>query len=109
MHRFNARSLWSLWELQPQWITKVSDMEAFQMSAHMQELLDSLDHTVSAQFCWSISTTFTQKSVLRIVTGSFIGVSLFRNEDAWFEDWNPDQPRDDHGRWTSGGSGRPEF
>jgi hypothetical protein len=56
-------SLWSLWELQPQWITKVSDMEAFQMSAHMQELLDSLDHTVSAQFCWI--TTFDVDNLLK--------------------------------------------
>ena len=24
-------SLWSIWELQPKWITKVSDVEAFQL------------------------------------------------------------------------------
>ena len=49
-------SLWSIWELQPQLITKVSDAEAFHMCSQIQELLDSLDHTTSAQFCWI--TTF---------------------------------------------------
>lgn len=49
-------SLWSIWELQPQLITKVSDAEAFQLCAHIQELFDSLDHTVSAQVSWI--TTF---------------------------------------------------
>jgi hypothetical protein len=49
-------SIWSIWELQPLLITKVSDAEAFHISAQIQELLDSLDHTISAQFCWI--TTF---------------------------------------------------
>lgn len=56
-------SLWSLWELQPQWITKVSDAEAFQLSSHIQEMLDSLDHTISAQFCWI--TTFDVEDMLK--------------------------------------------
>jgi hypothetical protein len=45
-------SLWSIWELQPKWITKVSDAEAFQLCERVQEMLDSLDHNFSAQFCW---------------------------------------------------------
>lgn len=56
-------SLWSIWELQPLWITKVSDSEAFQMSQHVQELLDSLDHVISAQFSWI--TTFDVDDILR--------------------------------------------
>lgn len=55
-------SLWSIWELQPQWITKVSDTEAFQLCAHVQELLDSMDHTVSVQFNWV--TTFDVDDLL---------------------------------------------
>ncbi|MCO6432485.1 MAG: TraC family protein [Deltaproteobacteria bacterium] len=56
-------SLWSMWELQPQWITRVSDAEAFQTSAHMQELLDSLEHDVSVQFSWI--TTFDVDGLLK--------------------------------------------
>lgn len=55
-------SLWSIWELQPQWITKVSDTEAFQLCQHVQELLDSMDHTVSVQFNWI--TTFDVDDLL---------------------------------------------
>lgn len=56
-------SLWSMWELQPKWITKVSDAEAFQLSERVQEMLDSLDHTVSCQFSWI--TTFDVEDLLR--------------------------------------------
>jgi hypothetical protein len=49
-------SLWSIWELQPQLITKVSDADAFHLCTQIQELLDSLEHNISAQFCWV--TTF---------------------------------------------------
>lgn len=49
-------SLWSMWELQPILITKTSDSEAFHLCQHIQEMLDSLDHTISAQFVWI--TTF---------------------------------------------------
>ena len=56
-------SLWSIWELQPKWITKVSDADAFQLTERVQEMLDSLDHTFSAQFCWV--TTFDVEDLLR--------------------------------------------
>jgi hypothetical protein len=56
-------SIWSLWELQPKWITKVSDAEAFQLTERVQEMLDSMEHTVSAQFCWI--TTFDVEDLLR--------------------------------------------
>src|SRR5262249_44406778 len=56
-------SLWSMWELQPQWITRVSDVEAFQTCTHMQELLDSLEHDTSVQFSWI--TTFDVDNLLR--------------------------------------------
>jgi hypothetical protein len=45
-------SLWSIWDLQPLWLTKTSDSEAFQICASIQEMLDALDHTISAQFVW---------------------------------------------------------
>lgn len=56
-------SLWCMFELMPKWITKVSDAEAFQLSERMQEMLDSMEHTVSAQFCWL--TTFDVEDILR--------------------------------------------
>ncbi len=62
-------SLWSIWELQPKWITKVSDMEAFQLTERVQEMLDSLDHTYSAQFCWV--TTFDVEDLLRNCLSSY--------------------------------------
>lgn len=45
-------SLWSLYELSPKWICTVSDAEAFQISANIQEMMDSLEHTVSVQWVW---------------------------------------------------------
>ncbi len=56
-------SLWSMWELQPKWITKVSDADAFQLTERVQELLDSLEHTLSAQVSWI--TTFDVEDLLR--------------------------------------------
>jgi len=56
-------SLWSLWELSPQWITKVSDVDAFQMCQSVQELLDSLDHVISVQISWI--TTFDVDDLLK--------------------------------------------
>lgn len=45
-------SIWSIWELQPRWITSTSDAQAFQLCDNLQEMLDALDHTISAQFSW---------------------------------------------------------
>lgn len=56
-------SLWSLWELQPKWITKVSDTEAFHVCEQLQEMMDSLDPDVSVQFSWI--TTFDIEPLLR--------------------------------------------
>jgi hypothetical protein len=39
-------SLWSIWELQPKWITTVSDTDAFQLTERVQEMLDSLKTTL---------------------------------------------------------------
>ena len=55
-------SLWALLELQPRWLTKTSDSEAYELSASIQEVLDSLDHTVSAQFSWI--TTFDVEELI---------------------------------------------
>ena len=55
-------SLWSMWELEPQWITKTSDSEAFQTASQIQELLDSLDETISCQVSWI--TTFDVDDLL---------------------------------------------
>ena len=56
-------SLWSIWELQPQWITKTSDSDAFQLCSSIQEMLDALEHSISAQFVWI--TTFDVEGVLK--------------------------------------------
>lgn len=56
-------SLWSIWELQPQWLTKTSDSEAFQLSARVQELFDAFEHSISVQFSWI--TTFDVEPLLR--------------------------------------------
>jgi hypothetical protein len=56
-------SLWSIWELQPQIITKTSDAEAFQLCSHIQEMLDSMEPSVSVQFSWI--TTFEIEALLR--------------------------------------------
>ncbi len=56
-------SIWSIWELQPKWICTVSDGEAFQICENLQEMMDSLEHTISAQ--WSWITTFDVGDVLR--------------------------------------------
>ena len=62
-------SIWSMWELQPKWITKVSDAEAFQLTERVQELLDSLEHTISAQVSWI--TTFDVEDLLRNCISSY--------------------------------------
>lgn len=56
-------SLWSIWELQPKWITKVADSEAFQTCEQIQEMLDSIDPEISLQFSWI--TTFDVETLLR--------------------------------------------
>jgi hypothetical protein len=55
-------SLWSLWEINPRWITSTSDSLAFQTTASIQEMTDSLDHRVSVQFNWV--TTFDVEELL---------------------------------------------
>ncbi len=56
-------SLWAIYELQPQWITRTSDVEAFQLCESMQEMLDSMEHDFSAQFSWI--TTFDVEHLIR--------------------------------------------
>jgi len=56
-------SIWSIWELQPQLITRTSDSEAFQLCSGIQEMLDALDHNISAQFSWI--TTFDVDDILK--------------------------------------------
>jgi TraG P-loop domain/TraC protein len=56
-------SLWSMWELSPQWVTKVSDADAFQLCSGIQEMLDSLDHVISVQINWI--TTFDIDDLLK--------------------------------------------
>ena len=45
-------SLWALFELQPKWIATISDSEAFQICSNIQEMMDSMEHTISAQWSW---------------------------------------------------------
>ena len=56
-------SLWSLWELQPKWITSTSDGDAYKLCESVQEMLDALEHRISAQFCWI--TTFDVDRLLK--------------------------------------------
>jgi len=56
-------SIWSIWELDPVWITKASDADAFQLCEQIQELVDSLDNSISLQFSWI--TTFDIGDTLR--------------------------------------------
>ena len=62
-------SLWSLWELQPKWICTISDSEAFQISENIQEMMDSFEHTISAQWVWL--TTFDVNDLLRHCLNSY--------------------------------------
>jgi hypothetical protein len=56
-------SLWSLWELDPKWICTISDSQAFEICENLQEMMDSLEHTISAQWTWM--TTFDVEDVLK--------------------------------------------
>ncbi|MCB0353696.1 MAG: TraC family protein, partial [Bdellovibrionales bacterium] len=56
-------SLWCMYELMPRWITSTSDSEAFQLTASLQEMVDSLPHTLSVQFNWI--TTFDVEHLIR--------------------------------------------
>lgn len=56
-------SLWQIFELQPQWITKTSDAAAFQLTESIQELLDSVDNNYAVQFNWI--TTFEIEGLLQ--------------------------------------------
>lgn len=56
-------SLWTIFELKPRWITQVSDADAFQLTERFQELLDSMEHTISAQLSWI--TTFDVDDLLK--------------------------------------------
>lgn len=56
-------SLWSIWELQPRWITNTSDADAFQLCSRMQEMIDALEHSISVQFNWI--TTFDVDDLLK--------------------------------------------
>ena len=56
-------SMWSLWELQPKWICTISDTDAFSICENIQEMMDSLEHTISAQWVWL--TTFDVGDILR--------------------------------------------
>jgi hypothetical protein len=62
-------SLWSLWELQPLKLLSVSDTGAFRDSDQIQELLDSLDHTISVQVSWI--TTFDVDDLLKSCINSY--------------------------------------
>jgi hypothetical protein len=55
-------SLWSMWTLKPVLLTSISDAAAFQTTAGVQELLDSMDCRISVQFSWI--TTFDIQDIL---------------------------------------------
>jgi hypothetical protein len=48
-------SLWLIYELQPLLLTATSDSTAYQTCSAVQELLDSLDSSISAQFNWIVT------------------------------------------------------
>ena len=54
-------SMWSLWELDPKWICTISDNDAFQVTENIQEMMDALDHNISAQWTWL--TTFDVEDI----------------------------------------------
>ena len=56
-------SIWSIWELHPRWICTISDNEAFQICENVQEMMDSLEHNISAQWVWL--TTFDVEDILQ--------------------------------------------
>ncbi|NMC63325.1 MAG: TraC family protein [SAR324 cluster bacterium] len=62
-------SLWSIYELQPLWLTKVSDAEAFHVCEQLQEMLDSLEPEFSVQFSWI--TNFDVDSLLKDSLNSY--------------------------------------
>jgi hypothetical protein len=45
-------SLWAIYELQPLHLVSVGDAQAFRLTEQVQELFDSLDHSVSIQVSW---------------------------------------------------------
>lgn len=55
-------SLWSIWELTPLNIVSISDSRAFQDSQQFQEMVDSLDHSISVQMSWM--TSFSVQDLL---------------------------------------------
>lgn len=57
-------SMWSVWELNPQWITRTSDSDAFALCDGVQEMLDSLEQTFSVQVNWV--TTFDVDALLKM-------------------------------------------
>lgn len=56
-------SLWLIYELQPLLITATSDSNAYQTCTSVQELLDSLDSSISVQFNWIV--TFDVEKLLQ--------------------------------------------
>ena len=62
-------SLWSMYELEPKWLTSTSDSDAFDLTKQLQELLDSLDPDISCQCSWI--TTFDVDGVLRNSLNSY--------------------------------------
>ncbi|GEM_PF-774496 len=48
-------SLWLMYELEPLLITATSDASAYQTCSSIQELLDSLDVSISVQFNWVVT------------------------------------------------------
>ena len=56
-------SLWSMWELQPKWLTSTSDEDAFGLTNQLQEMLDSLDPEYSVQASWI--TTYDVEGLVR--------------------------------------------
>lgn len=56
-------SLWSIWELEPIWMVTVSDEEAFYVCNKLQEMVDSLEESISVQV--SLITTFDVEEILK--------------------------------------------
>lgn len=56
-------SIWSLWELNPQWLVSTSDSQAFELCDQVQEMLDALNHRISVQWNWI--TTFDVEHMIR--------------------------------------------
>jgi len=62
-------SIWSVWKLRPMVLTSVSDQAAYQICSTIQELVDSLERSISLQVSWI--TTHDVEDLLQRTLGDY--------------------------------------